>query len=1226
MGRMTSSVKHPWANAVRVSSLASGFAILILLLLFTSPLLAQLNYGRIFGGVTDATGGAIVNATVTVIDVQRGVSRPLATDSSGQYSAPSLVPGTYTVRVEANGFKRLDHQDVVVGVGQDVRVDLTLEPGEQTQTVTVTGETPEINTSNATLGGTIENEIINELPLNGRQYKNLLIFKPGVMAFPGAGTNKAMESNGTRADVNVWMFDGLYNVNTFTGQPVIGGNTSGGGPDQASILPVDAIQEVNVIENPKAEYGWKPGAQVNIGLKSGTNSIHGTAFAFGRDAALDAKNPFLLPTQPKAAVELEQFGASIGGPIKKDKLFYFGTYEGQRFLVGQPNILQVPTTAAGAGKGSSFPDAIHDMLTPSTATGNVHGAIQPSQLSLNLAGCTVVGTSATCDASKGLFGNSSPTQSDPISLNNSGGSNNYLGKIDYHLNEHNSFNGEYFYAQSDILFPKNAIQPYWVTDLFARVQVARGVWVWTPSSTWVNEARFGYDNTTLPNDDAECAKNLTHPDYGALGVVSGAQYCGFPAITISTFAALGGTNNPQTNHFGTWEASDSVSYTRGNHQFKFGGEFHSSLWGGAQRNNGTGSVSFGSVAAFPGATNLQTFLAGVPASGAILVGDPIRSIREWHYALFGQDDWRLTKRITLNLGLRWEYEPPISDARNLLGNFDPNSATGLVQVGKGISSSYNSDLNNFAPRVGIAWDVTGKGTTVVHTGIGVVYNSLTNIQNLASLGNTGAALHAIPTGFSLIAANGTALPSPGNIALGTVTLSSANIPWAVNTQIFNTTASALTCGNGLGRVNPAAATGGTNPANPPPCQVNAINPNIRFGYVTTWTLGVQHAFTNNLSANIAYVGNHGTKLFVPIDINQPVPGVKNGAAAPSSQSELIRRPYYTKFPYLSTILYYTDAEESNYDALQASLTQRVTHGLNFTAAYTYAHALDQQSYDTASVTQQDSTNLVGDYGASNFDVRHNFSLAATYTFPGKHMRGQLLEGWQVNAAVNLLSRFPYTSLDSSDDLSGTGKLQDRWDLFGHAEDFPLSNRTSVPCYGVLGSTFAPSAAGPCTAVAAGPTATPWANMPQACVTAAASIPTNPSVVSVSPAVAGATGLTQLARLGCYMEGSSVIVPPAQGTFGTMGRDVLRGKGYQQFDMSITKNWKFGERFTTQFRVEAFNVFNHTQYNLNGPSGNLGPSISSPVAFGVATSTPDSGNGVIGGGGPREIQLGLKFIF
>jgi len=1163
------------------------------MLLWASPLRSQLNYGRIFGAVTDATGGAIVNATVTIIDVERGVTRPLATDNVGQYSAPSLVPGTYTVRVEAPGFKKLDHQDVVVGVGQDVRVDLTLEPGEQTQTVTVTGEAPEINTSNATLGGTIENTIVNELPLNGRQYKNLLVFKPGVMAFPGSGNNKAFESNGTRADVNVWMFDGLYNVNTFTGQPVIGGNTSGGGPDQASILPVDAIQEVNVIENPKAEYGWKPGAQVNIGLKSGTNSIHGTAFAFGRDAALDAKNPFLLPSQPKAAVELEQFGASIGGPIKKDKLFYFGTYEGQRFLVGQPNILQVPTSQPGAGPSSSFPDAIKDILTN-------HPTVKLNPLSLNLAGCTAAGV---CDASKGLFGNSGPTQLDTIALNNRGGSNNYLAKIDYHLNEHNSFNGEYFFAQSDILFPKNAIQPYWVTDLYARVQVARGVWVWTPNSTWVSEARFGYDNTTLPNDDAECTQNLTHPDYQALGLISGAQYCGFPAVTITTFAALGGTNNPQTNHFGTWEGSDSISYTRGDHLLKFGGEVHSSLWGGAQRNNGTGTVNFGTIAAFPGATNLETFLAGVPASGAILVGDPIRSIREWHYALFAQDDWRITRRITLNLGLRWEYEPPIVDARNLLGNFDPNSSTGLVQVGKQISSPYNADKNNFAPRIGIAWDVSGKGTTVVRLGGGITYNSLTNIQNLASLGNTGAALHAIPTGFTLISPNGSALPSPGNIAVGTISLSSANVPWALNTTIFNTTAAALTCGDGLGKVNPLAPTSANNPANPPPCQVNAINPNIRFGYVTTWTLGVQHAFTNNLSMNVAYVGNHGTKLFVPIDINQPVPGAKNTGTAPGTQNELMRRPYFSKFPYFSTILYYTDAEESNYDALQASLTQRVTHGLNFTAAYTFAHALDQQSYDTASVSHQDSRNLGADYGASNFDVRHNFTLAATYSFPGKKVPGQLLEGWQVNAAVNLLSAFPYTALDSSDDISGTGKLQDRWDLVGSAKDFHLSNRTPLPCFGQAGSSFAK--AGCSTAV------------PAACAAAAAQVVTGPT---------GQTGTQALAALGCYMSGSSVIVPPTQGTFGTMGRDVLRGKGFQQFDMSISKNWRFGERLTAQFRAEAFNVLNHTQYNLNGPSGILGPSISSPLAFGVATSTPDSGNTVIGSGGPREIQFGLKFIF
>lgn len=335
---------------------------LMLALLSSVPVFAQANYGRIDGTITDQTGGAIVGSTVTVTDVQRGVSRTLVSDSAGAYSAPNLIPGTYTVRAEFKGFSTVDRQDILLETGKDVRVDLSLQPGEQTQTVTVTGEPPAVDTTNAQLSGTIENQAIADLPINGRQYRTLLTLTPGMLATPGTANNKQMGYNNTRPEDLVYLLDGLYSVNPHAGTPTIGGNTAGGGPDQSTILPVDAIQEINVVGNPKAEYGWKPGAQVILGLKSGTNGLHGTAFAFGRDDAFDAKNPFLSPTQPKAAEELEQFGGSIGGPIKKDKLFYFGSYEGQRFLVGTPKQIQEPTTAPGFGTGSSFPDAISDMV------------------------------------------------------------------------------------------------------------------------------------------------------------------------------------------------------------------------------------------------------------------------------------------------------------------------------------------------------------------------------------------------------------------------------------------------------------------------------------------------------------------------------------------------------------------------------------------------------------------------------------------------------------------------------------------------------------------------------------------------------------------------------------------------------------------------------------------------------------------------------------------------
>ncbi len=299
---------------------------------------------------------------MNVVDVARGITHPLTTDAAGEFSASSLLPGMYTVRAEAMGFQTTEHTGLVLEVGQDLRVDLSLQPGAQNQTVTVTGELPIINTTNATLGGTVENQTILDLPINGRAFQKLLDYSPGMQAVPG-GSTPTYFSNGNRAMNNTWMFDGVDDINITAGAgPVIGGN--GGGVDGITILPLDAIQEINTIESPKPEFGWKPGAQVNIGLKSGTNNLHGTALAFGRDGALDAKNPFLGPHLSKATDNLEQYGVSIGGPIKKDKLFYFGAYEGQSYTLGAPKTITEPTTAAGLGAANSFPNAIAALEVP----------------------------------------------------------------------------------------------------------------------------------------------------------------------------------------------------------------------------------------------------------------------------------------------------------------------------------------------------------------------------------------------------------------------------------------------------------------------------------------------------------------------------------------------------------------------------------------------------------------------------------------------------------------------------------------------------------------------------------------------------------------------------------------------------------------------------------------------------------------------------------------------
>src|SRR5579871_1940046 len=295
----------------------------VLLLIGAVAAWGQTTNGRILGTVMDASGAAVSGATVIVTDVQRGTSRALRTDDSGAYVAADLQPGTYKVHVEAKGFKTTERPSVPVEVATDVRADFNLQPGQVTETVVVQEEIPLVNSTSSTLGGTLSNKEINDLPLNGRNYENLLQLRPGVMRCPGGGFSTT-STNGLRAEDNAYIIEGLFNSEPISGQGIINGAGIAG--DSATILPIDAIQEFNVQENPPAQFGWKPGAIVNVGLKSGTNHIHGSAFAFGRDGAMDARNYFNCASNPCAYGQspapknprtLEQFGGSLGGAIIK---------------------------------------------------------------------------------------------------------------------------------------------------------------------------------------------------------------------------------------------------------------------------------------------------------------------------------------------------------------------------------------------------------------------------------------------------------------------------------------------------------------------------------------------------------------------------------------------------------------------------------------------------------------------------------------------------------------------------------------------------------------------------------------------------------------------------------------------------------------------------------------------------------------------------------------------
>ena len=1170
-------------------------------------LFSQTTTGRILGEVYDQSGASVAGATVTVTDVQRSTNRTVTTDASGNYVVPALPPGTYAIRVEAKGFKTVERPSVLLEVAKDADIDFSLQPGNVSETVTVTEEVPLVDTTSATLGGTLSNNEINDLPLNGRNYENLLQLRPGVMRYPGGGFSTT-STNGLRAEDNAYFIDGLFNSEPFSGQGIINGAGIAG--DSATILPIDSIQEFNTQENPAAEYGWKPGAVLNVGLKSGTNKIHGTAFAFGRDGATDARNFFNTVPNPKTDRTLEQFGGSFGGALIKDKAFFFAAYEGQRYDVGNtfsvttPSMQQLflapgstptctdPTLIAlNADCGGSIPFAIQDLTA---------NAVPISAASQKISGCD---SSGVCDGTGFPINNTNGigiTQGFPNSVH----VDNVIGKVDVNMTPHNTISGMYFFGNNSGTvedFPE--LQSKWRSDIHTRAQVAGGNWVWTPTPRWVNEARFGYNRLyqpTLPGD-----LNTPVSSYGLNTGVSGPFTGGLPRIGFAGafVPGLGAFKWPKfQGPDSITQFIDHVSYSRGSHAIKFGGEIHRNYVSGGAFGNARGSITFLGGVALANSSALEDFFAGDPFKASVQVGDPRREIHNWAYALFVQDDWRASRNVTFNFGLRYEFNSVIHEAHNLLGNFDPNATQGLIQDGvNGVHGVYNPDHKNFAPRFGFAWDMYGTGKTVLRGGGSLVYETI-NWEALLAF-NNAFGLGNVPT--ASIMPNGT-------IQGGNLGIPPGMPQWDSGSPLYGT----------IGPTTPL-------PCSANPCPIMSVDRNITTPYVWTWTLNLQHAFTPNISMELAYVGNHGDNLTGIRDINQPPVGsgwpagsvaacVSSGydpdvCASDSTGGEESNRPFANKFGgVFSNVFQMGNIYRSNYNGLQATLNSRNFHGLNMVVGYTFSHSLDQVGanwdFGYGAGLPQNSFNPNGEYANSDFDVRHRFTASLTYDIPGKKGYGQAFEGWEVNSIISLQSSQYWGPIDLGTDAAGTGPLPVsppanspiRWNFFGNPQDFK-SNSAGIP--------FIPG-----NATLGNPTNN------AAC---------NAKALALDGGNPAGPASTALNLFGCYAQGNSVMIPPALGSFGNMGRNMFPDTGFKNVDFSIAKNFHFGERMRAQFRAEFFNIFNHP--NLANPyGGQNGFGINDPSVqpFGCGCATPDvaAANPVIGSGGPRAMQFGLKFIF
>jgi hypothetical protein len=1005
-----------------------GFVLLLLSLLLAATLVsAQTFRGSILGTVSDTSGAVLPGATVKVKNAGTGLERTSQTTAEGNYTISELPIGTYSVTVSQAGFQTSVTSNVVVDVATERRVDIALKPGQVADTVEVTGEAiAQVDTTTDELGGTLTAQTIANIPVNGRDYTKLIYLNPGVAGSPdqisdSPGSFGTFSMNGSRGRSNNFLLDGTDMNDGFRNDPAI--NEAGVFGDPATILPIDAVGELRVLSNYEAEYGRNSGAIVNIVTKSGTNQLHGSALEYYRSGAFGARNYFNLDTQPKNPFTNNQFGGSLGGPIVKDKAFFFVDYEGQR------------ESGAQAGQ-SCVPDA--NVIAAAKAQAALDG-VALSQPMLNLLARNPWPTPNIPGATVSLSGCDAPNLATSTRFNNNVDS--LIVKGDYNPNPNNNFTGRYYYGNSNQSFPfaqlAGGLLPGFNTTTPTTVQLVSLSYVKIVNSTQVNEARLGWNRFVegfFPEDNTF--------DPSSIGLDTGvtSYNFGLPKISVGGFSVIGATASvPRNRVDSNWHFIDNYSWQVGRHDFKFGYEFRRTTINLVQNNNFRGKLSFG---------DFTSFVEGIPSGGSQASGYSNRHEAENSQGLYVQDSFRWTKRLTVNYGLRWDYFGVPSEKNNLFYQLTPANGGTLVQVGAGggPSSLYNKDYNNFAPRFAVSYDLTGKGETVVRAGWGMFYDAFSQDIFLG---------HA--------PYNCTFCPGPAYTGVGAAPIGFAGLS-----------------GNPITAGSPVY--GGASPLG----SYFGVDPNIRTPYVQNWNLNIQQQITSKIMAQLGYVGSKGTKLFRFVDTNQPSQSqitafdlsqcATNGQTAPNCYIAGFDGPDGVNYNVPRTAypnLFYVNQEQSSansiYNALQASLHVNAWHGLSLQANYVWSHSIDNASdlEDFIPNAAQPNNSLAPqlERGNSNFDIRQRFSLNFSYQLPkfaGEY--GKLKNGWGMDGILNLQDGQPFNlNYNFQGDYSGSGEGFDRPDVVGpiqygnSAANFLNLASFAVPC--TFGNTTAISASG-----------------------------------------------------------------------------------------------------------------------------------------------------------------------
>jgi hypothetical protein len=1151
-----------------------------LIAVFAVAAIGQTDQGRIAGRVLDPNNAVVPGATVTVTNAGTNEKRTATTNTNGEYLVPSLRAAVYTVEVTAASFATTTVTNVQVAVGQQLDLDVALSPQAQTVTVDVVSSSETaINTSSAVIGATVNQREVRDLPINGRQLSQLYLQAPGSVN-TGSGTFGDIRFSGRAVQQNVVRYDGVEGTAIIDASP---GNLNGEVPSRFRLQSsLENVQEFKVDSNNfPAEYGTGTGGQVSVVTKSGTNKFHGSVFEYFRNDALDARNFFdnIQPGVDKSPLRLNQFGGSIGGPIIKDKLFFFASYEGYRLRSGL-NFVEAAPSLSLAQPGA---------LIPGTST-PVNPAVQPFIQAFRASGAVTLPGSQVAGFDIVQLQGTAKVNEDA-----------YAARFDWRPDTSNSLYFRFFRDNGEDVSPEGVSGR--VVKIEAEPQNAVLGWQHIINPNLINDFRAGYNGArTRINGQAPTINGL---DFSAVslnisGSVAIAGISGqgtssgisIPGGLVRANSATNGRGQPYTPY--SVSLIDSLSWTRGNHNIKFGGEFRIiRLY--TDRLGGT-TYTFSNLAAFLGNTPQSVqYLGDVSAPSAFNAGLTGERLAEQEYYIgYGQDEWKIRSGLTLSYGLRYEYYTPLREKNNGQVLFDITNGT----LRDPSEPAFRSAKNNFGPRVAFTWSPNvagsgffGGGRTVIRGGWGLYYGpgqtedqiqaiESDRVSSTISTATTfnGTQLLAFPAPISAIVANFNANP---------------------NNRSYQPRAYA------------------------PDYQI----PERIMQYTASW----QQELPGKLVSTVAYVGSKGNNLFLRSVANQILPGsatITNGSNIPTGVGVVNRVDPATgrvvgvntirqfsivsgttvQNPY-AEVDYKTSGGDDRYDALQTSLSRSLSNGLTMNAQYTYAFSRGNTAGSNEARTSGALDDFEYDRGRNNFDVRHTFNVSALYELPvgkgkmwdlGSGVANYLLGGWQVGGIVNARSGLPVEVLVVRPDVV----IQ-------------------------------------CTNPAAGCTAGQVLPLPGT-VNAANPLPAGFTAVVNTPGGGASRNVRRPNVTGqpFYLDNDRFILNPAAfaipapGEFGDLPRNALRGPIFRQFDLTLQKAFRITETANIQFRTEIFNVFNTT--NFANPSATLNNALSASFQPGTPFTRTAAGatfgqvrqtvERTVGLGTNRQIQFAVRLTF